>query len=164
VSDCCVGGVVWYLLGYAFAFGPSNGFIGSDWSHLTGCGNYAHWFFQWSFASTAVTIISGAIAERCKIHAYLLLSALMLGWIYPVVVHWAWSGYGWLDASVIGGAGFLDFAGSGVVHLTGGSAAFMGAYIIGPRTGRFSDNQVWALQTYSHSLSTLGTFCLWFSW
>mmetsp|Transcript_17348 Transcript_17348/g.44451 ORF Transcript_17348/g.44451 Transcript_17348/m.44451 type:complete len:456 (-) Transcript_17348:906-2273(-) len=165
VTDACVGGVVWYLLGYAFAFGPSsNGFIGGDWSYFTGCADYAHLFFQWSFASTATTIISGAIAERCTVHAYLALSTLMPGWIYPVVVHWAWSGTGWLDASVVGGAGLLDFAGAGVVHLTGGTAALMGAYLIGPRTGRFSNNQVWALKTYSHALTTLGTFILWFCW
>lgn len=165
VSDCCLGGIVWYLFGYALAFGPSNNsFVGGDWTYLTGCANYAHWFFQWTFASTAVTIISGAIAERCKISAYLLLAALMVGWIYPVVAYWVWSGYGWLDASVIGGAGLLDFAGSGVVHLTGGTAALMGAALIGPRTGRFAENHVWALKTYSHALTTLGTFMLWFCW
>uniref|UniRef100_A0A061RRM9 Ammonium transporter n=1 Tax=Tetraselmis sp. GSL018 TaxID=582737 RepID=A0A061RRM9_9CHLO len=165
VVDVCMGGVVWYLFGYAFAFGlSSNGFIGGSWDVLSGCADYSKWMFQWTFATTSATIVSGAVAERCSFSAYLFMTFLMQGFLYPVVVHWVWSGYGWLGKDIIGGNGLMDFAGSGVVHLTGGTCALVGAVVVGPRAGRFSPDSLWPMRGNSVAFATLGTMTLWFSW
>ena len=94
-------------------------------------GKYGKWFLSFVFASTSATIVSGSLAERCKINSYLVFSFIMTGFIYPTVSAWVW-GKGFLYK-----LGFSDFAGSGVVHLTGGVAGLAAAYIIGPRLGRF---------------------------
>ena len=86
------------------------------------------------FAATAVTIVSGAIAERCQFFAYFAYSIVITGWVYPPVSHWAWDGTGWLAKTGY----FKDFAGSGVVHLMGASCALVGCYFMGPRRGRFN--------------------------
>eukprot|EP00951_Prasinocladus_malaysianus_P020381 scaffold166545_cov49-Prasinocladus_malaysianus.AAC.1 len=164
--DASFGAIIWYLVGYSFAFGDSaGGFIGFDWSYMTNaCSDNVQWFLQWTFAVTSATIVSGALAERCFFSAYLLITILIQGWIYPVVAHWVWSGEGWLSSDFLDGYIVIDFAGSGVVHLTGGTAAFIGAYLIGPRRGRFTQDSIWELKGNSSALSALGTFCLWFSW
>ena len=90
-----------------------------------------YFIFQFSFAATATTIVSGSLAERTHLHSYIVFSVLMTGLIYPVVVAWTWAG-GWLDEE-----GFTDFAGTGVVHMTGGVAGFCGAAVLGARYGRF---------------------------
>ena len=165
VMDACLGGIVWYVFGYPFAYGKSsNGFIGFSWDAMAGCGDYAQWLFQWTFAVTAATIVSGAIAERCRFMAYLVLTVWIQGFVYPVIAHWVWSGSGWLGAGIIGGNGLMDFAGGGVVHLTGGTAALVGAYVIGPRVGRFSFEGKQGFAANDIALTTLGTFSLWFSW
>ena len=163
--DATTGGIVWYLVGYAFADGTSaGGFIGASWDVLSGCADYSNWLWKWTFAATAATIVSGAVAERCRFFAYICLSVLMQGFVYPVVAHWVWNDNGWLRANTIGGNGVMDFAGAGVVHVTGGMAALVGAYIIGPRAGRFSFEGTLPFKQNDIALSCLGTFCLWFSW
>jgi Amt family ammonium transporter len=135
--DACIGGLVWWCFGFGIAYGDvDGGFIGTKYFFGVGMeedGKYADWFFQYCFACTAATIVSGSLAERVNINAYLLFSFFITGFIYPVVVAWTW-GEGWLLAE-----GFTDFAGSGVVHLTGGIAGLCGAIIAGPRIGIFED-------------------------
>ena len=137
--DACIGAMVWWICGFAFAFGLQNDntFIGTQYFFANKLGDddaelgYGFWFFQYAFACTAATIVSGSLAERVNIPNYLLFSAFMTGFIYPVIVAWTWGG-GFLT-----GWGFSDFAGSGVVHLTGGISGLAGAIICGPRLGKF---------------------------
>lgn len=136
LMDACIAGLVWWALGYGFAYGDAkaNGFIGTKYFFgidLEKDDKLAAWFFQWAFAATAATIVSGSLAERVNINCYLLFSFVMTGFIYPVVCAWTW-GEGWLYKM-----GFVDFAGSGIVHLTGGASGFVGAMIAGARLGRF---------------------------
>ena len=104
---------------------------------------YTYWFFNFVFAVTSATIISGAVAERTQFGAYFIYTLAMIGFIFPCVSHWVWSPIGWLKNAevtagpIMAGVSFIDFAGSGVVHVTGGTAALLGAYFIGPRIGRF---------------------------
>jgi Amt family ammonium transporter len=155
--DACIGALVWYLVGYGLAFGDSgdNLFFGTgtssyaihdnDWSssYTSEGGNWAFWFFQFTFAATAATIVSGGVAERCALSAYLAYSVLLTGLVYPPVVHMVWDSEGLISAfnsnsgssgPILGGV--IDFAGSGVVHMTGGIAALAGAFMLGPRIGR----------------------------
>lgn len=131
--DACIGGLIWWAVGYGLAYGDvDGGFIGKKYFFGIGMeGQMGGWFFQFAFACTAATIVSGSLAERVNINNYLLFSLMMTGFIYPVVVAWTWGG-GWLSEM-----GFSDFAGSGVVHLTGGIAGLAGAAICGPRMGKF---------------------------
>jgi Amt family ammonium transporter len=171
---------IWYLWGFALAFGDSgpntNPFIGNTYfalSNLQGSRyTYALVFYQWTFQSAASTIISGAMAERTRFSAYAILVAIIAGWIYPVVVHWQWSTVGWLSIykpsdPLLFGSGMFDYSGDGAVHLIGGTCALLGAFIIGPRKGRFDLNKegrVVPLKGHSVSLQMLGTFLLWFGW
>ena len=124
-----------------------------DYSH-----NYAHWFFQFTFCTTAATIVSGAVAERCDLMAYFTYSTVLSGFVYPIAAHWAWTGQGWLA-----GHGYTDFAGSGVVHLLGGVCAFVGAAFLGPRIGRFGPNgESLTIPGHSVPLAALGGFILMF--
>lgn len=119
----------------------------------------ADFFFQVVFVATAMSIVSGAVAERMKLWSFLLFSVVMTGFIYPVQGFWKW-GAGFLDAS-----GFLDFAGSGVVHLAGASAALAGVLLLGPRTGKYGRNgEIHAIPGSNLPLATLGTFILWLGW
>ncbi len=121
-------------------------------------------FFQAVFAATAVTIASGAMAERTKFSAYLIFSAVMCAFIYPVVVHWTWGGGLIADIS-IGDAVYSDFAGSGIVHMTGGIAAFMGAFFLGPRIGKYdAAGKPRAIPGHNIPFAILGVFILWLGW
>ena len=124
----------------------------------TGYSVASDWFFQMVFCATTASIVSGTVAERIKIVPFFIFVTVLTGFIYPVVVSWEW-GAGWLDAM-----GFSDFAGSTLVHSTGGWAALMGALIIGPRLGRFVDGKVNVFPGSSIPLATLGTFILWLGW
>jgi ammonium transporter, Amt family len=165
-------------IGYAFAFGGDDQegaadrktFIGT--TDFAGVGSSsAFWFFQYTFSATSVTIVAGTLAERCQMVAYLCYSLVVGGFVYPVVAHSIWSVSGFLSNSnndPFLGSGAIDFAGSGVVHLTGGCIAFVATTILGPRRGRFYDAQGEPLDTpkifpgHSVSLQLLGTMVLWF--
>ena len=175
IADATVGILAFFATGYAFAFGESGGwFIGTDNFFLQGLDMAAipegglspatTFFFQAVFAATAVTIASGAMAERTKFTSYLIFSVVMCAVIYPVVVHWTWGG-GLIADIQIGDAVFSDFAGSGIVHMTGGIAAFMGALFLGPRIGKYdSEGNPRAIPGHSIPFATLGVFILWVGW
>merc|ERR1719387_1324479 len=133
-----------------------------------GGGQAYMWFFQWAFCTAGCSIVSGGVAERVKFPAWILYALFMTTFIYPVVVCSTW-GYGWLETfkkdskgNPVGG--YIDFAGSGVVHLCGGIAAVVGAKVIGPRTGRFDPEKASEFEPHSQPLIVLGTFILWFGW
>ena len=119
----------------------------------------AKFFFQVVFVATAMSIVSGAVAERMKLWAFLVFAVVMTGFIYPLQGYWKWGG-GFLDAN-----GFLDFAGSGVVHLTGAAAALAGVLLLGARKGKYrKDGRINAIPGANLPLATLGTFILWLGW
>ncbi|NJM06395.1 ammonium transporter [Candidatus Gracilibacteria bacterium] len=174
LMDFVMCSIAFWAVGWGLAYGASQGgFIGSDQFFLTSAGGdgvpvYASWFFQVVFAGTAATIVAGAMAERTKFVSYLVYSFLISLFIYPVVVHWIWSGAGWLNTysgSTDGNWGFTDFAGSTVVHSVGGWAALVGAMILGPRIGKYgSDGKPNAMPGHNVSLAVLGVFILWLGW
>ena len=128
----------------------TSGFFGTHVEHR----DYADWFFDYTFATTAATIVSGSIAERTQITAYLVYSISVVGWIYPFVAHWVWEG--WLKAN-----GYHDFAGSGVVHILGGSIALVACHFVGPRMGRWDDRgRPPTMPGHSVPFQSLGGFIL----
>lgn len=168
--DMCVGAIGFSLIGFGLMFGINEtGWFGTSKFLLLDMQDrdYVMFFFQLMFASTAATIVSGAIAERTKFMGYLIGSIVICALIYPVFGAWAWggsifadSGNGWLRS-----LGFIDFAGSTVVHSLGGWAALAAAIVVGPRIGRFGKNgKVFDIPAHNTSLMALGTFILWFSW
>ncbi|MFP4137934.1 MAG: ammonium transporter [Halomonas sp.] len=119
----------------------------------------ADYFFQVVFVATAMSIVSGAVAERMKLWAFLAFAVVMTGLIYPVSGYWTWGG-GWLSE-----AGFSDYAGSGIVHMAGAAAALAGVLILGPRKGKYGkDGSIYAIPGANLPLATLGTFILWMGW
>lgn len=176
ILDACGGAIGFFTIGWGIAYG-------GDQTGTTFCGdaefglrnmndNYALWFFQFAFAATAATIVAGTVAERCKMAAYLCYSVFLSGFVYPVVAHSIWDDNGMLSAfntpNLFRGVGCIDFAGSGVVHLVGGLTALIAAVILGPRKGRFYDDDGNPLEEpvsfppHSVALQVLGTFILWF--
>ncbi len=155
-----------YIFGYAIMYGAGGKFIGlTGWllngveSPVDGVPLEAFWLFQVVFAGAAATIVAGAVAERMKFVSYLIYSFLLTSFIYPVVGHWVWGG-GWLSD-----LGFHDFAGSTVVHGVGGVSALVGAWMLGPRLGRFNkDGSPNVIAGHSLPLVTIGVFILWFGW
>jgi len=180
ILDACGGAIGFWSVGYAFAYGGASsdkkGFIGSEGFFLNGFESsqeYVGWFFQFAFAATAATIVAGTVAERCKFEAYICYSLMLTGFVYPVIVYSIWSPSGFLTAfndEPLFGVGMIDFAGSGVVHMTGGATALVAAKVLGARIGRFADadgNELpepMPFPPHSVSLQVLGTFCLWFGW
>jgi len=164
-----IAGIMFWLVGYNLAYGiPEGGYIGTftPWSDAsaidTGYADGSDWFFQMVFCATTVSICSGAMAERIKLWPFFLFAAILAGVIYPIVMGWQWGG-GWLAE-----IGFSDFAGSTLVHSTGGAAALAGIMLLGARTGRFdSKGNPKALQPFAASsipLVTIGVFILWLGW
>lgn len=161
--DVGVGCVCWFICGWGFAFGEDNGsgLIGTS-MFLPGQkdlnpGAWHLFFFQWTFAAAAGTIISGAMAERTTMIGYTVMVIATCGFIQPIVVHWAWSGNGTLYAD-----GFIDFAGSGVIHMLGGVISLVGCAIVGPRKGKFDGGE--PIVPSSVFNVCIGTFILWFGW
>ncbi len=165
--DACVGGIIFWAVGYGLMFGLNNsGWIGSShfFTHDLSSWDWTFLFFQMMFAATSTTIASGAMAERIHFSAYLIGACIVSGFIYPVFGSWAWGGAhggeGWLKAM-----GFVDFAGSTVVHSIGGWVALAGILVLGPRLGRFSaSGESRVIPGHNLGLVALGGFILWFGW
>ena len=169
-ADFGVSVVVFWLFGFGLMFGKSfNGLFGTDlFFFATDIPEFQTYFvFQAMFVATAATIISGAVAERLKFVGYLIMTVFATGIIYPIVGHWAWSSSylgeamnkGWLAA-----LGFVDFAGSTIVHSVGGWIALSGVLILGPRIGKYSEANKGKFTGSSFPLAVLGTLILWFGW
>ncbi len=168
LMDFCTGSLVYWIIGFGIMFGVDKfGLIGT--TGFAVLDNFEHLglkipilvflLFQTVFAATAATIVSGAMAERTKFISYFVYSIVISAIIYPVVGHWIWGG-GWLAAR-----GMIDFAGSTVVHSVGGWAALIGAYLLGPRIGKYTkDGKANAIPGHSVTLGALGVFILWFGW
>lgn len=170
VMDVGAGGLAFFFVGFGIMFGTSaGGWIGTDGFMLLEIGDYSvEWsytffFFQAVFAATAATIVSGAVAERTAFNAYLIFSIVITAFIYPVFGSWAWgslfNGSGWLE-----NLGFIDFAGSTVVHSVGGWAALAGALVVGPRVGKYIDGKPQTIPGHSLPTAALGVFILWLGW
>ncbi|MDE2858012.1 MAG: ammonium transporter [Chloroflexota bacterium] len=168
--DACVTGIVFFIVGYGIAYGTydagmeGGGLTPANISLLLGGADgtadgdgalLAGFFFQFAFAGAAATIATGAMAERTNFVGKLVYSAILGAIIYPVVVFWTWGG-GWIAAQ-----GFIDFAGSTIVHMTGGVVALVGAYMLGPRAGRVFGRPP---EASNLGIAALGTFILWFGW
>uniref|UniRef100_A0A7S2E6Q1 Ammonium transporter n=1 Tax=Trieres chinensis TaxID=1514140 RepID=A0A7S2E6Q1_TRICV len=176
--DACGAALGFYTVGYAFAYGGQSydgktTFIGNANFFLIGEDDFVFWLFQFAFAATSATIVAGTLAERCQMTAYLCYSVALTGFVYPVICHSVWSYNGFLSATAkdpLFGSGMIDFAGSGVVHLTGGTTALIATKILGSRKGRFFDERGNKLRHpkpfpgHSVALQVLGSFILWFGW
>ena len=176
LMDFFMCGLAFWAFGFAIMFGGSElasgldsgtPFFGTSGWFLMGAaddvGTMELWFFQMVFAATAATIVSGALAERARLNAYMAYSFLISAIVYPVYGHWVWGG-GWL-ATLPFGAGAKDFAGSGVVHAVGGVAALVGAIMVGPRLGKFtSSGAARAIPGHNMGYVVLGTMVLFFGW
>ncbi len=169
IADTCICGILFWAVGFAFMFEDGNKFIGTHGFFLqnlpetygtTGVPLLAFWVFQFAFADTASTITSGAMVGRCGFIGDILYSIGVTGFIYPIVGHWAWGPDGWLALR-----GFLDFAGSTVVHTIGGTISLAGAIALGPRLGRvFRRDGGGPMPPHNLLLGAVGGLILWFGW
>ncbi len=171
LMDYVLGSLAFFFIGFGLMFGTNptgfygtDGFMISDFAKEKDLWVFAFWMFQVVFAATAATIVSGAMAERTKFIAYMIYSVIISAFIYPVFGSWCWGGLyhgkGWLEKM-----GFIDFAGSTVVHSIGGWAALAGAIVLGPRLGKFGpDGKPKAIPGHSITLAALGVFILFFGW
>ncbi|QKF82793.1 ammonium transporter [Halarcobacter ebronensis] len=154
--------VFFWLIGFGLMFGTDSfGLIGTDKFLIDGSDFElnAIFLFQAMFAATATTIISGAVAERIKFNGYIVVAILVTAFIYPIVGHWAWNSQGWLAK-----LGFIDFAGSTVVHSVGAWIGLAGTIVLGPRLGKFKNGQVKYFSPSNHNLIVFGVFMLFFAW
>jgi len=171
LMDFSMGSLAFWAIGFGLMFGATStgwfgtsGFFLSDFTPGGDPWVLAFWMFQVVFCATAATIVSGAMAERTKFVGYLLYSAILSAVIYPIFGSWAWgslyNGNGWLE-----GLGFIDFAGSTVVHSVGGWAALAGTIVLGPRIGKYAaDGTVRPILGHNLPLAALGVFILWLGW
>ncbi len=171
--DICIGVLLFFIVGFGIMY-PGNygvdtgankylafGGVGLNGYEVTADRTFSpevDWLFQAVFAATAATIVSGAVAGRMRVGAYLIYSAILTGLIYPISGFWKWGG-GWLHQM-----GFQDFAGSAVVHGVGGFAGLAGAIVLGPRLGRFINGKSIPMPGHSLPIAALGVFILWFGW
>jgi len=179
ILNVCGSAIAFWSVGFAFAFGGDNQIaVGTASATVLGTKNFfsvgsspAFWFFEYALSSMAVTVVSGTLAERCQMTAYICYAVLISGFVYPVVAHSIWSHSGFLShtlESPLLSVGVLDFAGGGVVHTTGGIIALCASVILGPRQGRFYDERGELLEIpkefpgHSLALQLLGTVILWF--
>lgn len=170
--DFSMGSLAFWAIGFGLMFGATKtGWFGTDGFFLSGWTGpdgdpwvLAFWMFQCVFAATAATIVSGAVAERTKFTGYLIYSFVVCAFIYPIFGSWAWgsllNGSGWLE-----GLGFIDFAGSTVVHSIGGWCALAGALVLGPRIGKYGPKgEVRAIPGHNIPMAAIGVFILWLGW
>ena len=179
LADMNFGLIAYFFVGFGLMYGATaGGVLGTD-TFMLQPGSYTEgltapvteagaiplgvdFMYQAVFCATAATIVSGAVAGRIKFSGYVIISVVISALIYPIVGHWQWGG-GWL--STLGGQGYIDFAGSSIVHMTGGVAAITIAAILGPRKGKFGrDGKPQVIPGHSAPLTALGTFILWFGW
>ena len=169
LMDFCIGTVVFILLGYGI-MNSENYFFGligmPEYQMFTNFYDFdwSNFFFQLVFCATAATIVSGAMAERTKFLAYCVYSGVISAVIYPIEAGWVWNSQGWLVK-----LGYVDFAGSSVIHMVGGLTALVGAWLLGPRLGKYTKEKdgtlrVNAIPGHSLTLGALGCFILWFCW
>ena len=167
IIDITFGGIAFYFVGFGIAYGNSNGWFAFDMGITAkdlGLGltvsNKIFWFIQLGFAIAAISIVSGAVAERMKIWSYAVYVFIFCAVMYPLVANWVWNPNGWLALR-----GFNDFAGSAAVHAMGGFSALAAAIVLGPRIGKYQKNgQVNAIPGHNLPLAAVGAFILWFGW
>ena len=167
IIDITFGGIAFFIVGFGIAYGSSNGWFALDFGIMyedLGLGltvsNNLFWFIQLGFAIAAISIVSGALAERMKLFPYAILVVLFCAILYPLVANWVWNPNGWLAVR-----GFNDFAGSAAVHAMGGFAALAAAIVLGPRIGKYSkEGKSNTIPGHNLPLASVGAFILWFGW
>ena len=158
-----VGTIVYWLIGYSLMYGETtNGFF--RWSGFFTETAPHDLFFQTMFAATCATIVSGAVAGRTKYSVFAIFAVIITGFIYPIAGGWEWNPDGWLNSADFMPTEFIDLAGSSIVHAVGGWAALVGAYMVGPRLGKYVKGKVEAIPGHNKVLATLGVMALWFGW
>jgi len=167
IIDITFGGIAFFVVGFGIAYGASNGWFAIDFGIMErdlGLGltvsNQLFWFIQLGFAVAAISIVSGALAERMKLWAYAVMVVFFCGIMYPLVANWVWNPNGWLALR-----GFNDFAGSAAVHAMGGFSALAAAIVLGPRIGKYSkEGNSNTIPGHNLPLASVGAFILWFGW
>ena len=158
-----VGTIIYWFIGYSLMYGDTtNGFF--RWSGFFPETAPHDLFFQTMFAATCATIVSGAVAGRTKYSVFAIFAVIITGLIYPIAGGWEWNSDGWLNGASFMPVEFIDLAGSSIVHAVGGWAALVGAYMVGPRIGKFVKGKVEVIPGHNKTLATLGVMALWFGW
>jgi len=158
-----VGTIIYWFIGYSLMYGDTtNGFF--RWSGFFPETAPHDLFFQTMFAATCATIVSGAVAGRTKYSVFAIFAVIITGLIYPIAGGWEWNSDGWLNSASFMPVEFIDLAGSAIVHAVGGWAALVGAYMVGPRIGKFVKGKVEVIPGHNKTLATLGVMALWFGW